>query len=194
MSRLPGAQPWRTCTSNDSRATRHGKTDGGQSVRVGVGGATRLRARATGGPTSPVVPDGTSLGTVRRNIARRLWDQREELREAYEVKHGSDQDGWQHRHPGIVLTAVPSIAHAACLGCLWLDVRGHWMGHSDLARTSLCMAALTPSLQRCIPGPAPRSRCHHLRRGGCTSTCKPVNPLTCGDGLENPSRYAVSPQ
>jgi hypothetical protein len=36
------------------------------------------------------------------NIARRLWDQREELREAYEVEHGSDQDGWPHRHPGIV--------------------------------------------------------------------------------------------
>jgi hypothetical protein len=43
------------------------------------------------------------------NVARRLWDQREELREAYEVEHGSDQDGWPHRHPGIVLTAVPSI-------------------------------------------------------------------------------------
>ena len=65
------------------------------------------------------------------NIARRLWDQREELREAYEVEHGSDQDGWPHRHPGIVLTAVPSIAHGGCLGCQWFDVRGHWMGHAD---------------------------------------------------------------
>jgi hypothetical protein len=42
------------------------------------------------------------------NIARRLW----ELREAYEVEHGSDQDCWPHRNPGIVLTAVPSIAHS----------------------------------------------------------------------------------
>ncbi len=31
------------------------------------------------------------------NVARRLWDQREELREAFEVEHGSDQDGWPHR-------------------------------------------------------------------------------------------------
>jgi len=37
-----------------------------------------------------------------------------------------------------VLTAVPSIAHAACLGCQWFDVRGHWMGHSDwLERASV---------------------------------------------------------
>jgi hypothetical protein len=26
------------------------------------------------------------------NVARRLWDQREELREAYEVEHGSDPE------------------------------------------------------------------------------------------------------
>ena len=35
------------------------------------------------------------------------------------------------QHPGVVLDAVPSTAHGACLGCQWLDVRGHWMGHSD---------------------------------------------------------------
>lgn len=60
------------------------------------------------------------------NVARRLWDQREELREAYEVEHGSDQDGWPNRHPGIVLTAV-SIAHAARLGCQWLAQPGNSM-------------------------------------------------------------------
>jgi hypothetical protein len=47
------------------------------------------------------------------NVARRLWDQREELREAYEVEHGSDQDGWPDRHPGIVIDAVQFVAHAA---------------------------------------------------------------------------------
>jgi hypothetical protein len=72
------------------------------------------------------------------NIARRLWDQREELRAAYEVEHGSDQDGWPHRHPGIVLTAVPSTAHGACLGCEWFDAAGHSMRHSDwLERASV---------------------------------------------------------
>jgi hypothetical protein len=65
------------------------------------------------------------------NVARRLWDQREELREAYEVEHGSDQDDWPHRHPGIVIDPVQWVAHAACLGCQWIDVRGHSMHHSD---------------------------------------------------------------
>src|SRR4029453_8430189 len=40
------------------------------------------------------------------NVARRLWDHREGLRAAYEVEHGSDQDDWPHRHPGIVIDAV----------------------------------------------------------------------------------------
>ena len=65
------------------------------------------------------------------NVARRLWDQREELREAYEAEHGSDPENWPHRHPGIVIDAVQFVAHGACLGCQWFDVRGHWMGHSD---------------------------------------------------------------
>ena len=58
------------------------------------------------------------------NVARRLWDQREELREAYEVEHGSDPDNWPHRHPGIVIDAVQFVAHAACLGCQWIDQPG----------------------------------------------------------------------
>jgi hypothetical protein len=37
------------------------------------------------------------------NIARRLWDQREDLREAYETVHGSDPAKWPTRHPGIVI-------------------------------------------------------------------------------------------
>jgi hypothetical protein len=70
----------------------------------------------------------TSTGT---NIARRLWDQREQLRGEYEDVHGTDRALWPVQHPGVVLDAVPSTAHGACLGCPWFDVRGHWMGHSD---------------------------------------------------------------
>jgi hypothetical protein len=67
------------------------------------------------------------------NVARRLWDQREELREAYEVEHGSDQDCWPHRHAGIVLTAVPSIAHAVCLGLPVARPARHLDGGTRLA-------------------------------------------------------------
>jgi hypothetical protein len=73
------------------------------------------------------------------NVARRLWDQREELREAYEVEHGSDQDDWPHRHPGIVIDAVQWVAHAACLGGQWIDVPGTSMsdaGWREAARRS----------------------------------------------------------
>jgi hypothetical protein len=58
-----------------------------------------------------------------------------------EVEHGSDQDGWPHRHPGIVLTAVPSIAHGACLGRQWrsqpgnsMSVEGWWEAAAAVAR------------------------------------------------------------
>ena len=71
----------------------------------------------------------------RVNVVRRHWDQREELRSAYEAKHGSDPENWPHRHPGIVIDAVQFVAHAACLGCQWIDVRGHWMGHWLAAAT-----------------------------------------------------------
>jgi hypothetical protein len=50
------------------------------------------------------------------NVARRLWDQREELRAAYEAEHGSDPENWPHRHPGIVIDAVQFVAHAAWPG------------------------------------------------------------------------------
>jgi hypothetical protein len=74
------------------------------------------------------------------NVVRRHWDQREELREAYEVEHGSDQDGWPHRHPGIVLTAVPSIAHAACLGCQWLAQPGNSMSDEGWREAAAAVA------------------------------------------------------
>ena len=65
------------------------------------------------------------------NIARRRWDQREELRQAYGSVHGTDPDRWPARHPGVVLDAVLWVAHAACLGCQWIDKRGYSMREPD---------------------------------------------------------------
>lgn len=58
------------------------------------------------------------------NIGRRLWAEREALRADYEVAHGVDPEAWPQRHPVVALESVQSIAHAACLGCQWLDRRG----------------------------------------------------------------------
>jgi hypothetical protein len=58
------------------------------------------------------------------NIARRWWDQREELRAAYEAVHGTDPYQWPDRHPGIVIDAVEWVAQPACLGCQWIDATG----------------------------------------------------------------------
>jgi hypothetical protein len=69
----------------------------------------------------------TSTGT---NIARRLWDQREQLRAEYGDVHGADRELWPVQHPGVVLDAVLSSAHGGCLGCQWFDVVGHSMRHS----------------------------------------------------------------
>lgn len=64
-------------------------------------------------------------GSTGVNVARRFWDQREYLRRAYETVHGRDPDQWPSRHPGVVLDAVPSIDHAACLGCTWFAPGHH---------------------------------------------------------------------
>jgi hypothetical protein len=53
------------------------------------------------------------------NIARRLWDQREGLRQEYEALHGTNHAHWPTDHPGIVLDAVQWVAHPACLACHW---------------------------------------------------------------------------
>jgi len=63
-------------------------------------------------------------GSTGVNVARRLWDQREHLRRAYESVHGPDPASWPTRHPGVVLDAVPTVVYAACLGCQWLGPRG----------------------------------------------------------------------
>jgi hypothetical protein len=76
----------------------------------------------------------TSTGT---NIARRLWDEREQLRGEYEDVHGTDRALWPVQHPGVVLDAVLSSAHGACLGCQWFDVQGHSMHHSDCSNEPL---------------------------------------------------------
>jgi hypothetical protein len=65
------------------------------------------------------------------NVMRRYWNQREELRHAYEDEHGENPDQWPHRHPGVVIDAVEYVAHAACLGCQWIDSRGTSMKEPD---------------------------------------------------------------
>ena len=64
-------------------------------------------------------------GSTGVNVARRFWDQREYLRRTYQSVHGDDPEEWPSRHPGVVLDAVPSIDHAACLGCQWFEPGGH---------------------------------------------------------------------
>ncbi len=68
-------------------------------------------------------------GSTGVNIARRLWDQREYLRRAYESVHGTDPEKWPSRHPGVILDAV-SYGRGACLGC-------HWFGSGDHAAIRL---------------------------------------------------------
>jgi hypothetical protein len=63
-------------------------------------------------------------GSTGVNIARRFWAQREYLRRAYESVYGSDPAAWPSRHPGVVLDAVPSVDHPACLGCQWFGGGG----------------------------------------------------------------------
>jgi hypothetical protein len=53
------------------------------------------------------------------NIARRLWDQREEMLQEYEALHGTHHAQWPTQHPGVVLDAVQWVAHPACLACHW---------------------------------------------------------------------------
>jgi hypothetical protein len=67
-------------------------------------------------------PSRWKIRSTGTNIARRLWDQREELRGEYEDVHGTDPALWPVQHPGVVLDAVLSTAHGACLGCQWFDV------------------------------------------------------------------------
>lgn len=58
------------------------------------------------------------------NVVRRLWDQREALRELYESYYGPHPAHWPEQHPGVVLDAVQWAAHAACLRCPWIDRPG----------------------------------------------------------------------
>ena len=58
-------------------------------------------------------------GSTGVNIARRLWDQREYFRRAYESVYGTDPEAWPSRHPGVILDAVRYGTDGACLGCQW---------------------------------------------------------------------------
>jgi hypothetical protein len=75
------------------------------------------------------------------NIARRLWDEREALRADYEAAHGEDPEHWPVSHPGVVLETVPWVAHAACVGCQWLDRSGMYMRDENW-RAAVAEAAL----------------------------------------------------
>jgi hypothetical protein len=74
------------------------------------------------------------------NIVRRQWDQREELRAAYEAVHGTDPDRWPNRHPGIVIDAVLWVAEPACLGCHWIDMPGIYMKDPGWRETATAVA------------------------------------------------------
>ena len=74
------------------------------------------------------------------NVVRRWWDQREDLRQAYEALHGSDPQNWPHRHPGIVIDAVQFVTHAACLGCQWIDQPGTSMEEPGWREASAAVA------------------------------------------------------
>jgi hypothetical protein len=76
-----------------------------------------------------------------RNVARRLWEEREDKRREYEAVHGADPEHWPNRHPGVVLESVLWVAHSACLGCKWLDRMGSYM-EADGWRALAAEAAL----------------------------------------------------
>jgi len=83
-------------------------------------------------PPYPVTPwIAWKISSTGYNIARRFWDQREDMRRAYEAVHGPDASAWPFRHTGVVLDTVPSYVHAACLGCHWFHARGHYVPHPD---------------------------------------------------------------
>jgi hypothetical protein len=83
-------------------------------------------------PPHPVTPwIAWKISSTSYSIARRFWEQREDMRRAYEAVSGRDASAWAFRHPGVVLDAGRCYVHAACLGCLWLHARGHYVPHRD---------------------------------------------------------------
>jgi hypothetical protein len=92
------------------------------------------------------------------NIARRLWDQREEMLQEYEALHGTHHAQWPTQHPGVVLDAVQWVAHPACLACHWFSPR--------------CLDArrgLANSCRRTRAPPPELPRCIYRRRAGLTA-------------------------
>ena len=79
------------------------------------------------------------LSSTGVGIARRLWDQREQRRGEYEDMHGTDR---AVAGPASA-RGVPGLPVVRCARSFYEPLR--------LVRTSLCMAAPTPSVQWCIP-------------------------------------------
>ncbi|MDQ3664520.1 MAG: hypothetical protein M3353_07670 [Actinomycetota bacterium] len=71
------------------------------------------------------------------NIARRLWEQRQCLRAASPYVASTQATG---AHIGVVLDAVPFIAHAACIACTWLDGGGASMARPDWRERTAAIA------------------------------------------------------
>lgn len=81
------------------------------------------------------------IGSSGVNVARRLWDQREELRTAHEQLYGHDPDLWPQGHPGVVLDAVDFLAHPACLRCHWFEPEGFDVRQLDRVSLARQLAA-----------------------------------------------------
>ena len=127
-------------------------------------------------------------------IARRLWDQREQLRGKYEDVHGTGRALWPTQHPEVVLDAVPSFAHGACLGCQWFDVRGHWVGHSDWferAPTHIVKCCYYPRVA--VEPPCPATNSVAADRSADSALYGPCPALWASVHACNPVRRACAP-
>ncbi len=106
----------------------------------------RRRDARTGTPSAPtesssaIKPASGTAADTQHGHAAHAIRRSTDLREAYEVEHGSDLENWPHRHPGIVIDAVQFVAHAACLGCQWIDQPGTSMSDEGWREASAAVA------------------------------------------------------
>jgi hypothetical protein len=59
-------------------------------------------------------------------------------------------------HPGIVIDAVQWVAHAACLGCQWIDVPGTSMSDAGWREASAAVPRRHESSHGQFPGQSDR--------------------------------------